>query len=78
MTIASGLASSKSSSVTEYGPNTSARAVDSPSLPMEIQVSVTTTSAPATAATGSRSSTAEPPVPAAMRAPAATIAAAGS
>ena len=53
MTIASGSASAISSPVTWYGAKIRRRASASSSLPIDTQVSVTTTSAPSTAVRGS-------------------------
>ena len=52
--------------MSEYGAKTSSRDDSSSSLPIETQVSVTTTSAPVTAATGSGRPVTEPPVVAAI------------
>ena len=48
--------------VSEYDANTASRAAFSSSLPIDTQVSVTTTSAPVTNATSSAEPVADPPV----------------
>src|SRR6478735_4152083 len=66
MTIASGAAWESRSSVTPKGGKIRSRCSDSSSRPMLTHESVTTTSTPATASTGSAVSSIEPPVPCAI------------
>src|SRR4051794_38010596 len=62
ITIASSAACASRSASTAYGRNGAIRCSASSSLPIDTQVSVTTTSAPATASTGSVTWSADPPV----------------
>ncbi len=67
-----------SSVVTWYAPSSARRWAFSSSRPIDTQVSVTTTSAPETASTGSVRTRTEPPVDAAMRSASATTASDGT
>ena len=73
-TIASGAAAASSFSLTWYGRNGVSRSRPSLSCPIDVQVSVATTSAPSAASNGSRSTSTEPPVHAAISAARATTA----
>ena len=78
MKIASSAARVMSSVVTLNPPRSRMRAIFSSSLPIDTQVSVTTTSAPDAAASGSLTSEIDPPVSAAMRSASAITSARGA